>query len=89
VEADEGGAAAGEVEVVVVSEGPLPKTSGTGNPMLMNTEETDVQAVAVMTQSTMEVDHQLGATDSTEEGGDVVDGDKTRTRTRIRTRTKA
>jgi hypothetical protein len=82
VEVDEGGAGAGEVGVVVVSEGPLPRTSGTGNPMLMNTEETGVQVVVVMTESTMEVDHQLGATDSTEEGGDVVDGDKTRTRTK-------
>jgi hypothetical protein len=79
IEVDEGDVDADEAEVVAVSEDLLHTTSGTGNPMLMNTEERDV-AVATKENITG-VELPFVVTDLTEEEGDAGDADKTKTTT--------
>ena len=75
---DEGGVDVDEAGVVVVLEDLLHMTSGTGNPMLMNTGEKDVVA-SMREGNSMGVDHLFVVIDSTEEGGDAGDVDKTTT----------
>ena len=74
---DEGDADVDEAGVVAVSADPLHTTSGTGNPMLMNTGERDV-AVASRENITG-AGHLFVVTDSKEEEGDAGDADTTTT----------
>jgi hypothetical protein len=82
-EVDEGDAAAEEAgAVVAVAAGVvvlavfLPRTSGSGNQMLMNTGEKDV---VVMMESITGADHPIVAVVSREEGGDAGAMDRTLT----------